>query len=34
MSPGFHADSRKAKAAIRLPERVRREIRTRLGLRL
>jgi HEPN domain-containing protein len=31
--PGFHADARKAKAAIHLADRVRLEIRKRLGLR-
>ena len=31
--PGFHADRRKAQAALRMAERIRVEIRTRLGLR-
>jgi HEPN domain-containing protein len=31
--PGFHANSRKAKSAIKMAERIRLEIRRRLGLR-
>lgn len=31
--PGFQANARKAKTAVRLAERVRVETRTRLGLR-
>jgi len=32
--PGFHANARKAKTAIRLAERARVETRQRLGLRV
>src|SRR5262245_12256444 len=31
--PGFHANARKAQAALRRAWRIRREVRTRLGLR-
>src|SRR6516165_5422747 len=31
--PGFHGDRRKAQAALRRAERIRLEVRTRLGLR-
>jgi hypothetical protein len=31
--PGLHATSRQTKSALRLAERVRQEIRTRLGIR-
>ena len=31
--PGFHADARKAQAALRRAELIRLEVRTRLGLR-
>jgi HEPN domain-containing protein len=31
--PGFHANARKAHAALRRAERIRLEVRTRLGLR-
>jgi HEPN domain-containing protein len=31
--PGFHANSRKAQAALRRAERIRVEVRNRLGLR-
>ena len=30
--PGFHADARKAKTALKMAERIRFEVRTRLGL--
>jgi HEPN domain-containing protein len=30
--PGFHADGRKAKAALKMAERIRLEVRARLGL--
>jgi HEPN domain-containing protein len=30
--PGFHANARKAKAALQMAERIRLEVRTRLGL--
>ena len=31
--PGFHADARKTRSAMKIAERIRVEVRTRLGLR-